>query len=121
MRTLLILAVSLLTACAMQVPRVSTTFSSDNLSDKTLTLRDAITLNAATGYASTMPAGSRWVQAGVIPEGDVYKIENSVFTVTGMHIHEAYVVVMGRAIVGFYLPVERAFSPLPEKALLPTQ
>ena len=121
MRALLILAVILLAACAMQVPREPTTFSAANAPGKILTIREPINLSAGTGYTSTMPASSRWVQTGTIPQGDVYMIENSVFTVTGMHIHEARVVVRDRMIVGFYLPVERAFSPVSEKVLLPLQ
>ena len=55
-------------------------------------------------------AGSTWRQTGVIPDGDVYKIENRVFTVEARHVHEAYLVVRDRSLVGFYLPVEQAFN-----------
>jgi hypothetical protein len=35
-----------------------------------------------------------------------------VFTLEGANIHEAWLVIRGAALVGFYLPAERAFSPL---------
>jgi len=31
--------------------------------------------------------------------------------VEGAHVHEAYLVVAGDRLVGFYLPVEKAYSP----------
>jgi len=35
-----------------------------------------------------------------------------VFTVEGAHVHEAWPVVSVGELVGFYLPVEKAFMPL---------
>ena len=59
-------------------------------------------------------AGSRWRFAGVIPQGGVYRAAQGVLTVEGANIHEAYLVIRERQVVGFYLPVEQAFSPLGE-------
>ena len=33
------------------------------------------------------------------------------FTVEGAHVHEAYLVIAGEKLVGFYLPVESSFAP----------
>ena len=68
-------------------------------------------VQASAGYNRVLPAGSRWQLVGTIPEGDVYRRANGVFTVEGAHVHEAYLVVAGDRLVGFYLPVEKAYSP----------
>ena len=121
MRNFFLTAVLLLVACAGEVPRSPTTFSSNVHPDRVLRIDSAIVLNAASGYSSTMPAKSQWIYVGAVPEGDVFKIRNDVFTVTGRHIHEAFVVVNGGSAVGFYLPVEKAFSPLAQNVRLPVQ
>lgn len=46
-----------------------------------------------TGYGRNLKQGSLWRPVGRIAEGDVYKPVNSVFTVEGAHVHEAYLVV----------------------------
>jgi predicted acetyltransferase len=51
------------------------------------------------------------VSAGRSQEGQVYKPVDGVFTVEGAQVHEAHLVLEGDRLVGFYLPVERAFSP----------
>jgi len=66
------------------------------------------------GYARVIPQGSTWTRVGRVAEGDVYKPLDSVFTVEGAHVHEAYLVLADDRIVGFYLPVEKAFSPAPD-------
>ena len=65
----------------------------------------------ASGYGRTLPAGSLWELRGNVPQGAVYRRSNGVFTIEGAHVHEAYIVVSNDQLVGFYLPVERAYSP----------
>ena len=68
-----------------------------------------------TAYRRTVAAGSRWVRVGRLAQGEVYKPHQHVFTIEGAHIHEAYLVVDQDRLVGFYLPAERAFSPLSQQ------
>jgi len=68
----------------------------------------------ANGYTRIIKAGSRWRYSGIVPEGEVYKIENDVFMVEGANMHEAYSVIDGDHLVGFYLPVKQTFTPLPK-------
>jgi hypothetical protein len=68
-----------------------------------------------TGYSRTLAVGSQWLRVGSIAQGEVYKSHGSVFTLEGKHVHEAYLVADGNLLVGFYLPVERGFSPLIKK------
>lgn len=65
-----------------------------------------------TGYHRMIPAGSVWEAIARLPHGLAYKRRNGVFTLEGAHIHEAHIVIDNRTLVGFYLPVERAFSPM---------
>jgi hypothetical protein len=118
MRLLLPLTLALLlSACASDVPRrpaALTPISTASLSVQSFTLAQRVGLASAAGYYSEMRAGSRWVNVGSIAEGEVFRPENSVFQVEGRHVHEAYVVIHDGKVVGFYLPVEKSFSPLTE-------
>ena len=62
-------------------------------------------------YNRVLARGSRWQLVGTTPQGRVYRRSDGVFTVEGAHVHEAYLVLAGDRLVGFYLPVEKAFSP----------
>jgi hypothetical protein len=75
-------------------------------------------VSIGTGYARTLKAGSRWQRTGTVPQGDVYKPYGDVFTLEGAHIHEAWLVLQGDQLVGFYLPVERGYTPLTPPVLL---
>ena len=69
------------------------------------------TFRIDSGYSRTIPRGMEFVDAGTIREGRVLK-PTGVFTIEGAHMHEAYPVERDGRLVGFYLPVEKAFSPL---------
>jgi len=77
------------------------------------TLASAVHVPLATGYARELAAGSRWRRVGRVPQGDVYRPVDTVFTIEGRQVHEAYLVVSGRSLVGFYLPGEARYSALP--------
>jgi len=66
----------------------------------------------ATGYSTTLRANTTWQLVGTVPQGEVYRTRDQVVTLEGAHIHEGYIVVDQGALVGFYLPVERTFSPV---------
>jgi hypothetical protein len=71
----------------------------------------------STGYSTTLRPNTRWQRVGQLPQGDVYRTRDQIVTVEGAHIHEAYVVLKDGSIVGFYLPVERTFSPVKPQPL----
>ena len=70
------------------------------------------TVDLGTGYTRVLKAGTKWDYVGKIQNGDVFKTKDQVLTVEASNIHEAYIVVASEKVVGFYLPVERTFSPL---------
>lgn len=122
-RTLcLLLAAGTLAACAPEVVRVpivapAPASAAAGHPDTIVLARQAV-VRIGTGYDRTLAAATRWRFAGVIPQGAVYRAAQGVFTVEGANIHEAYLVLRGEELVGFYLPVEQAFSPLKDAVTL---
>src|SRR5206468_395365 len=72
---------------------------------------DTAIVSLERGFRRRIPRGSTWTLIGRSPEGQVFRPVDQVFTVEGEHVHEAYLVLDGDRVVGFYLPVERAFAP----------
>jgi hypothetical protein len=82
-------------------------------------LARTVAVTPITGYTKSVKAGSMWQRVGVVPQGVVYRPVGDVFAIEGANMHEAYLVVAEGDLVGFYLPGEAAFSPLPERVPLP--
>ena len=72
----------------------------------------AVAFKLDSGYPRQIAAGTEFADFGAIPQGRVLRPANATLTVEGAHMHEAYAVVHDGRLVGFYLPVERSFSPL---------
>lgn len=106
-----------LASCASEVPRqperLSPLASNDSVERKVV--RQDIHAKLGSGYERLIGYGTRWELVGSISQGKVYKCLNTAFTIEGANIHEAYLVANDGKLVGFYLPVERAFSPLESK------
>jgi hypothetical protein len=120
-RNLPLLIVAGIAACASELERSAVRFSPYSKDDQHTVLRipEALTLTPSTGYSKTLKAGSAWQRTGAIPQGDVYRPVGMVFSVEGANRYEAYLVISNDRIVGFYLPGEEAFAPLPHPVLLP--
>lgn len=78
----------------------------------TLTLFNQVDVRLDSGYERTLRSGTRFKEVGRILQGRVLQPIDTVFTVEARHVHEAYLVVNDEKIVGFYLPVEAAYTPL---------
>jgi len=103
-----------LSACAPEVVRRPTQVMP--MADEpgaSIEIVENASISVGPGYQRVIDRGSVWTRVGRSVEGDVFKPVDRVFTVEGAHIHEAYLVLDGDRVVGFYLPVERAFSPVP--------
>ena len=72
----------------------------------------ATTVQLDTGYSRTLPERSVWSRVGRVPQGDVYRPTSTIFTIEGRQVHEAYLVIRDKTLVGFYLPGEQNYSPL---------
>ena len=75
-------------------------------------LRQSVAVQLPTGYTRTLVEESRWRPVGSIPQGLVYRPVDTVLTIEGRQVHEAYLVVAGGNLVGFFLPAESSYSAL---------
>jgi hypothetical protein len=73
---------------------------------------------APCGYSRSLRKGTKWEPIGRLAEGIVYRSRDQVLTIECSNIFEVYLVVVEQRLVGFYLPVEKAFSPLSENIKL---
>ena len=87
--------------------------------DKLYVASQTVPVRLDSGYERSIKAGTEFVDAGGIAQGDILKPTNANFTVEGAHMHEAHLVVNKGRLVGFYLPVEKSFSPLSASISLP--
>jgi hypothetical protein len=106
------LAVLWITGCAPEVARRPTQLTPDGgTGGATIEILQDKPITVGPVYKRVIARGSVWTRVGRIAEGEVYKPVGGVFTVESAHVHEAYLVIEGDRVVGFYLPVERSFSP----------
>lgn len=114
MATALITAAIALGGCAPMVRLAPTSFTPVATTPVQAERRVASTAEVRlnSGYTRQIRADSRWRLAGSLPQGQVYRPVDTVFTIEGRHVHEAYLVVAADQLVGFYLPGEGNYSPL---------
>lgn len=108
-------ALLLLAACAAEVTRYPTSLTPQGVTTgKNYVVGSEVIYTLDSGRRRSIHAGMKFVEFGAIPQGMVLKPVDSVLVIGGAHHHEAYAVVDGNILTGFYLPVEKAFSPLPK-------
>ena len=97
-------------ACAPPVTQLPTQLTPGI--GKSFRLTRSAEADISTGHSTTLRANTRWELVGTVSMGEVYRTRDQVVTLRGDGIHEGYIVVRQGALVGFYLPVERAFCPV---------
>lgn len=115
MRVLVILLAFMFSGCAFDVIRVqqvSTKLETAILCNDIFVLAQDIDVQLGNGYSRTLKKGTKWRCVGKITQGEVYKTRDQILTVEASNIFEANIVVVAKNLVGFYLPVERTFTPL---------
>lgn len=75
-------------------------------------LEQDVNVSLDSGYSRVLKKGTTWNFVGTISTGDVFRTKDQILTVEASNIHEAYIVISSGRLVGFYLPVEKSFSPL---------
>jgi hypothetical protein len=116
---MLLAAAAGLAGCAGEVVRTSATLTPDPFVEHArIAIAREVLIGSPGVFGRALPAGSVWELQGTLPQGRVYKRVNGIFTVEGAHVHEAFIVVSDNRLVGFYLPVERAYSPIQAVALI---
>lgn len=106
-----------LVACAAEVVRRPTELTAA-VTPGLFVLGAPVEITLDSRYRRHLAAGTELAEIGSVREGRVLKPVNAVLTVEGAHMHEAYAVVQGERLVGFYLPVEKSFSPLSQSVPL---
>jgi hypothetical protein len=104
-----------LNACAfdvMHVKQISTQMESTQLSKSSFELLNEVNISFDTGYCRKLKKGTIWHYVGTISYGDIFKTYDQILTVEASNIYEAYIVISSTKLVGFYLPVEKSFSPI---------
>jgi hypothetical protein len=99
-------------ACAPDVVRQPSSLVDPAPAARSFQSEERVVIDLDSGYRRSIPAGAQFIEAGSIAAGVVLRPTNTVISVEGAHVHEAYPVLKDGRLVGFYLPVERAFSPL---------
>jgi hypothetical protein len=79
---------------------------------------DAEIHGAPCGYSRRLRKETRWNPVGRVAEGIVYRSPDQTLTIECSNVFEVYLVVDRQRLVGFYLPVEKGFSPLGEPVRL---
>jgi len=116
------LAAALAAGCASEVQRQSVELvASQPEQGRRYLTTAAVEAQPESGYSRSIRAGTEFVAIGRVAAGLVLKPTQTVLTVEGAHVHEAYAVHRDGQLVGFYLPVERAFAALPQPVSMPLQ
>jgi hypothetical protein len=75
-------------------------------------LQAAAPFRMAMGPGAVLPADSRWRAVGSLAQGTVYRPLNRVLLLEGQRVDEAWPVVHGGLLQGFFLPSEARFTPV---------
>jgi hypothetical protein len=118
---LVLFAAALAAGCASEVKRQPADLSADADVGRRQVTTTVVEARLESGYTRTIRPDTEFVVFGRIAQGMVLKPTQTVLTVEGAHMHEAYAVLRDGALVGFYLPVERAYAALPTPVPMPLQ
>lgn len=118
-----VLVATLLTGCAFDVVHVDQrpTRFDDAARASPFEVTADVTVPVGPGFSRTLKKGTRWMPAGSVSEGDVYRSRDQALTVEASNIHEAWLVVRQNKVVGYYLIVEKTFSPVSTPVDLPSR
>jgi hypothetical protein len=108
-----LVAIALLSGCAHSVPTEPTRLNAAiEQPAKVIRLEREALIVLPTGYKRQLQTDSKWRLVGSIAQGQVFRPVNSVLTIEGRQVHEAYLVISSGVLRGFYLPGESNYAPL---------
>ncbi|MBY4732252.1 hypothetical protein M4D49_13035 [Cupriavidus pauculus] len=113
-KQLSLIALVALAGCApmIQSAPVDLTPLTESAATPAIRFENNADLRLDTGYTRMLASSSIWKPVGRLPQGTVYRPAGTVFTIEGRQVHEAYLVIQDKQLVGFYLPGEQTYSPL---------
>jgi hypothetical protein len=117
-KAMMVLFCTLFLGCAFDIAKIKydhTQFAPVSESPRHIILKDSLEIREGPCqyYSRTLRQGTIWDYAGTIPQGQVYKPRDHVFTIECSQVYEAYLVLINDLMIGFYLPVEGGFAGLP--------
>ena len=115
------LALALLAGCAAQVKVVPAQLAPLSQPAPEVVVASDLPVRLSTGYTRTVPRHSRWKAVGLLAQGTVYQPLNTVFAIEGRHMHEAWLVLRGGTLQGFWLPAEGNYSGLEQPIPFPLE
>jgi hypothetical protein len=86
-----------------------------------ITIAHDVEIDTVNGYDRKLRQDTVWLAAGNVAQGVVYKPRDTVFTLEGTNVHEAYLVLSGSKLVGYYLPAEHSYVAQPQPVDVPTK
>jgi len=108
----IVLVTLLCAGCAPEIVRSTIPFVQKTGSDEVIQLSKSTTVPNYSGAGNTLFVGTRWQYVGDVSHGKVYRSRDTVFFLRGANTHEAYLVIKDKKLLGFYLPGDKAWSPL---------
>ena len=111
-RLLVTLGLLALTMCSEVATQPSPLLSASGPTGSAYVLENTVKARPSGGRSRELRQGSVWTEFGTVAEGTVYKPRGMVLTAEGVNESEAYIVVRDGSWVGFWLPAEKAFSPV---------
>lgn len=115
-RMAIVISALFFTACAFDLAHVqyeSTALTECSEECPSFIIKEEMALrNLPCGYSRKLKANSEWTMIGTIDAGNVYKPLNQSLTIECSNVFEAYLVLVGDHIIGFYLPVEDGYVAL---------
>ena len=111
-----------LSGCAfdlVHINQIPVEYETENIQKPSFKLTNEVQISLGTGYTRQLNKGTTWHYIRTISVGDIFKTNDQVLTIEGSNIFEAFIVVTGKNMVGFFLPVEETYSPLNTPQPLP--
>jgi len=105
-------ALAIVSGCTQELRMQPASIVLEKTMGPPITLQASAIGSSSEGYARTLKRNSSWRKIGTIRQGDILKPLDTTLTAEAIHVREAYIVVKQNRWVGFWLPVEKAFSPL---------
>ncbi|MBC5785180.1 hypothetical protein H8N03_19695 [Ramlibacter sp. USB13] len=115
-RAAVLAALALVAGCAAEVKVVPAQLAPLARPAPDVVVASDLPVRLSTGYTRTVPQKTRWRAVGTLAQGTVYQPLDTVFAIEGRHVHEAWLVLRGADLQGFWLPAENHYSGL-ERAI----
>lgn len=112
---------SLLAACSDIKGEPATMTPVNSAAAGQITIASDVDIEMSAGADRTLRQDTVWLAAGSVAQGVVYKPLDTVFTLERTNVHEAYLVLSGGKLVGYYLPAEHSYVAQIKPVDVPTK